>query len=388
MIMAVLKLLEPERIKTIGVYIDNTQNLDGLQAFLLDVENDYNVFNVSPLMYDFSNTVDMIILLNPKQISSTLRYGLDQFVLRGGKLISFIDFYTESQTDLVNQESVQFVDFLNKWKINLKDEMVDNGKMDSSFGRSLWNLRMNKAVVFNNDNEMLTVKPFIKTADGLIGAVFEGKFFSMYSKNPYENTEIYSSMKPFLPMSLKDGQVAVVGDVDMLEEAFWLASSSPDRHPYSVIETSGNKMAVKSLIDYMAGNEIYEKLPLNDKLLNRESISQKIKAQIFNKIEAKYKALQNKITEQRSLLFVGSGQDMSKFELLLQISDAGQKLAQDEKKLQTYEYEMKQQYSHKITNIMLVQILALPLLLLLFASIALRWLRRIKNIKLEKKYHV
>ena len=138
----------------------------------------------------------------------------------------------------------------------------------------------------------------------------------------------------------------------------------------------------------MAGNEIYEKLPLNDKLLNRESISQKIKAQIFNKIEAKYKALQNKITEQRSLLFVGSGQDMSKFELLLQISDAGQKLAQDEKKLQTYEYEMKQQYSHKITNIMLVQILALPLLLLLFASIALRWLRRIKNIKLEKKYHV
>ena len=87
-------------------------------------------------------------------------------------------------------------------------------------------------------------------------------------------------------------------------------------------------------------------------------------------------------------MFVGSGQDMSKFELLLQISDAGQKLAQDEKKLQTYEYEMKQQYSHKITNIMLVQILALPLLLLLLASIALRWLRRIKNIKLEKKYHV
>ena len=129
-------------------------------------------------------------------------------------------------------------------------------------------------------------------------------------------------------------------------------------------------------------------MTLNDKLLNRESISQKIKAQIFNKIEAKYKALQNKITEQRSLLFVGSGQDMSKFELLLQISDAGQKLAQDEKKLQTYEYEMKQQYSHKITNIMLVQILALPLLVLLLATIALRWLRRIKNIKLEKKYHV
>ena len=386
--IALLKLFEPERIKTIGVYIDNTQNLDGLQAFLLGVENDYNVFNVSPLMYDFSNTVDMIILLNPKQISSTLRYGLDQFVLRGGKLISFIDFYTESQTDLVNQENVQFVDFLNKWKINLKDEMVDNGKMDSSFGRSLWNLHMNKAVVFNNDNEMLSVKPFIKAADGLIGAIFEGKFFSLYSKNPYENTEIYSSMKPFLPMSLKDGQVAVVGDVDMLEETFWLAASSPDRNPYSVIETSGNEMAVKSLIDYMAGNEIYEKLPLNDKLLNRESISQKIKAQIFNKIEAKYKALQNKITEQRSLLFVGSGQDMSKFELLLQISDAGQKLAQDEKKLQTYEYEMKQQYSHKITNIMLVQILALPLLLLLVASIALRWLRRVKNIKLEKKYHV
>ena len=63
-------------------------------------------------------------------------------------------------------------------------------------------------------------------------------------------------------------------------------------------------------------------------------------------------------------------------------------MTQDEKKLQTYEYEMKQQYSHKITNIMLVQILALPLLLLLVASIALRWLRRVKNIKLEKKYHV
>lgn len=386
--IALLKLLEPERIKTIGVYIDNTQNLEGLQAFLLGVENDYNVFNVSPLMYDFSNTVDVIILLNPKQISPTLRYGLDQFILRGGKLISFIDFYTESQTDLVNQESIQFVDFLNKWKVNLKEEMVDDGKMDSTFGRSLWNLHLNKAVVFTSDNKELTVKPFIEAADGLIGAVFEGKFFSLYSKNPYENTEIYSSMKPFLPMSLKDGQVAVVGDVDMLEEDFWLADSSPDRNPYSVIENSGNNMAVKSLIDYMAGNGIYEKLPLNDKLLNRESISQKIKAQIFSKVEAKYKALQNKIMEQRSLLFIGSNQDMSKFEQLLQISDAGQKLAQDEKKLQTYEYEMKQQYSRKITKIMLEQIVLLPLLLLFIASAALRWARRIKNKKLEKKYHV
>ena len=386
---ALLKLIEPERIKNIGVYIDATQNLEGFQSILLDLENDYHVFNVSPSMYEFSDNVDALVIINPKSISPMLRYGIDQFLMRGGTLLVFFDFYTESQSKLVNEEDLQIVDFFNNWKINLLPEMTDEGVLGKNWGVLPFKLKFNKATLFKvSDDTLLKVEPFISADNGFIGAVLSGDFSSLYRKNPYENTEIFPSMKPFSPVSVKMGKVAVVGDVDFLEDAYWVANSSPDRNPYSVIESNGNGRAFKTLVDNMVGNEIYEKIPLNSKMKNRESISQKIKAKIFSDFEAPYLALQNKIIEQKRFLFVAGGEDLGQFEQILQVSEAGQNLARDEKKLQSYEYEMKNLYGQRVKRMMFWQILGLPLLLVLGLFFALKYLYNRYCKKIKETYHV
>lgn len=141
----------------------------------------------------------------------------------------------------------------------MQTQFTDEGKIDAVFGYNPLGLRLNKAAQFKIDNPAVEVKPFIYGDNGLVGAVMEGAFTSLYSNNPFEHTELVKSMKPFLKQSAAAGKVAVVGDVDFLEAEYWAAENSPDRNPYSVVEKSGNGRAFKALIDYLAGNDIYEK---------------------------------------------------------------------------------------------------------------------------------
>ena len=122
-------------------------------------------------MYDFSSKVDTLVLINPKSISPALRYGLDQFVLRGGKMALFFDFYTASQSDITNGEDIQAADFLENWRVDLQTQFTDEGKIDAVFGYNPLGLRLNKAAQFKIDNPAVEVKPFIYGDNGLVGAV-------------------------------------------------------------------------------------------------------------------------------------------------------------------------------------------------------------------------
>lgn len=385
---AIIKLLQPERRKTIGVYIDGMQNLDGMQEVLLGIENDYNVFNISPSMYDFSSKVDTLVLINPKSISPALRYGLDQFVLRGGKMALFFDFYTASQSDITNGEDIQAADFLENWRVDLQTQFTDEGKIDAVFGYNPLGLRLNKAAQFKIDNPAVEVKPFIYGDNGLVGAVMEGAFTSLYSNNPFEQTELVKSMKPFLKQSAVAGKVAVVGDVDFLEAEYWAAENSPDRNPYSVVEKSGNGRAFKALIDYLAGNDIYEKMPVNDILQNLDNISQRLHKNLFSRREVEYKVLQNKIAEQKLLLFENSGEDLEAYERLRQIGAAGRELAENEQKLQNIEYTIKQKYSVTIAEMIAIQVVLIPFIMVVLLWILSARLRNFLIKRLKEKNHV
>lgn len=383
---ALLKVTEPERVKNIGVFVDNMQNLEGLQEILLNLENDYNVFNISPSMYEFSNKVDLVVLINPKKISPALRYGVDQFIMRGGRVVVFFDFYTASQSDLTNSEDVQFVDFLNNWRVNLKTVAVDEGKLEKTFGYSPLGLRLNKAFLFEVDNPAVKVVPFITNENGLVGAVMEGSFSSLYTKNPYEETELAATMKPFLKQSLKEGKAAVVGDVDFLEAPFWAAENSPDRNLYSVIEKSGNGAAVRALIDYMADNQIYEQLPVGKQLFNLDSIGQRLMKNIFSRQEAAYNVLQNKIQEQKRVLYEQSNENALLYEQLVQVGKAGRELAQNEEKLQRIDYKIKSDYETATAKMMIMQIFIIPLLEVVALFFLARFYRLRRNSRIKENY--
>ena len=59
--------------------------------FLQQLQRDFNVERIEPAATEIPATVNVLLLIHPKSVSEATEYALDQFVLRGGKLIAFVD---------------------------------------------------------------------------------------------------------------------------------------------------------------------------------------------------------------------------------------------------------------------------------------------------------
>ena len=125
---SLLKLTRGEVIKSVGIYFDPMQNLGMFNAFTLNLEEDYNVLGVSDETYEISSKLDLLILVNPKELPSSFMYAIDQYVANGGNILIFFDLMTRGQSDETNLKTPQIVAFLDQMKIILGENMVDVGK--------------------------------------------------------------------------------------------------------------------------------------------------------------------------------------------------------------------------------------------------------------------
>lgn len=382
---ALIKLILPDVVKTIGVYLDPTQNLDEFETFLIDLESDYNVMNVTDDTYEISSKMDLLILVNPKDLSSHFMYAIDQFIMNGGRTLIFFDFFSEKQSDLINMKDIKISKFLDQWNVLLRDEFIDDGKLNSDFGEKYLDLKINKAVSFNVENEDVNVIPFIQNEKGFIGAVLTGTLTSLYKENPFKDTEFGQEMRMFLPYAIEGTQVALVGDVDLLNDSNWVALNSVDKNPYGVIESAGNGAAVRSLIDYMLENSIYQILPIKDEVWNKDSIGRKVEKVAFSMYADKIESLSKNIRSKKMIIYESVGQDIDKMGTLLQVGEAGRDIAKQEDELQSLTYKVKSEYSKIINKMILINVVFLPLfyviILLCIISIANKW----QKIKIKEK---
>ena len=58
----------------------------------------FNLVNVELSAETIPENVDILMVVHPKNLSDTLLYAIDQFVLKGGRLIAFVDPYAEADT--------------------------------------------------------------------------------------------------------------------------------------------------------------------------------------------------------------------------------------------------------------------------------------------------
>ena len=59
--------------------------------FIRQLQRDFNVERLEPAATAIPSAVDILLVIHPKNVSPATEYALDQFVLRGGKLIAFVD---------------------------------------------------------------------------------------------------------------------------------------------------------------------------------------------------------------------------------------------------------------------------------------------------------
>ena len=60
-------------------------------AFISELQRDFNVKQVEMTANEIPNDINLLVVIHPKGISDNMQYALDQFVLRGGKLVAFVD---------------------------------------------------------------------------------------------------------------------------------------------------------------------------------------------------------------------------------------------------------------------------------------------------------
>jgi ABC-type uncharacterized transport system involved in gliding motility auxiliary subunit len=70
-------------------------------ALVTELQNDFTVKKVAMDATNIDNDIRVLLVIHPKEISDGAQYAIDQFVMRGGKLIAFLD--ASSQVDSRNE---------------------------------------------------------------------------------------------------------------------------------------------------------------------------------------------------------------------------------------------------------------------------------------------
>ena len=60
-------------------------------TFLTELKNDFTVKPVELTSEKIDDDISVLLVVHPRDITETAQFAIDQFVLRGGKLIAFID---------------------------------------------------------------------------------------------------------------------------------------------------------------------------------------------------------------------------------------------------------------------------------------------------------
>src|SRR5436190_2528241 len=60
-------------------------------AFIAELKRDFNVKEVEMTADKIPDDVKVLVVIHPKGISEIAQYALDQFILRGGKMVAFVD---------------------------------------------------------------------------------------------------------------------------------------------------------------------------------------------------------------------------------------------------------------------------------------------------------
>lgn len=386
---ALIRLTRSSVAKNVGVYMEPTQNLEQFESFVLNLESDYNVVSISSDVYEIASDIQMLILINPKKLPETFIYAVDQFVMRGGKLVVFLDFYTENQAELTNLSDVQILPMLEQYYFEFENKFVDEGTLNTDFAVENRGISLNKAIAFKMGNAGMKILPFITHGDdAYIGALQTGALPSMFGQTPYANMDISTPLSEHNAVSVGEANVAVIGDVDFIEDYLWVDEKSQDRNPYSVIVKNDNVNAVRKLIDYMLENDIFNRQPIAS-YSNPHNIATQVDKIAFEPYSKRLQETDDEIMEKKMSLYTTSGKDADKMSAMMKVDASGQEIARLEKQMDSIVYQVRQDYSRRVNKMMLINILLLPflftLIMLLLAVCYERWYRRfIKGLGYEK----
>ncbi len=104
-------------------------------AFLDNIREFYDISTIPVSSSEVSDDIDILLIVHPKNLSEQLKYEIDQFALRGGRIVLFVD--ANSEIDVAMNRGGEgagpsdFNEFLNAWGIEMVADRV-LGDLDSA----------------------------------------------------------------------------------------------------------------------------------------------------------------------------------------------------------------------------------------------------------------
>lgn len=334
-------------------------------AIVAQIQNDYNITELSDKISQIPTDIDVLMLINPKKLTPLFTYALDQYLLRGGNLLIINDIFSEKQASLkgtLSANSANMNTLFKNWGFVLADDVVvgdrnlgeltllstPNGQQTKNFpywlqlGKNQINqaqpstkglnhirLKTSGILIPEEKNAQIKFTPLLTTSsqanlvskasflknnqsqlenqftDGnkqyILAAEIEGKFPSIFSKNVLAGTKYEKQMPTFLPYSIAQGKIIVLADSDFLVAENWANTNGTVQNP------------IYGLVPvYDNGMLILRFLDYltgknnllgltNKEPLNTKTVGENIYVKTFNKYADNYNRAQEELTQRQQL---------------------------------------------------------------------------------------
>lgn len=348
---------------TVGLTSFNTKVNDSW-LFVKQLKNDYNVINVSNESVEIPFNVDVLIVINPQNLNTNFTYALDQYILRGGKLILMVDpassvagrntpgslLYSNKTPEFLKNLGLDFDDKLVVGDRELSQKVKKNDKkqrnfdllfdinqqyinQDTPFTKDLLKLSFLSPGALNiTPQNEVTYTPLFTTSQQsgsvnsdlakfgsreaitnafnqenktyTLGYFIEGNFDSLYKKeNPYETSPLQYKMLPFLITSIQKSQIMVIADSDFIADDSWNdVQYAPDATPYDIVPSNNNSDFLMRSVDYMSGNPNLIGLEPSFLYSGERVFSEQLYNQVFKKYAEPYRQTEDKLIKAENTL--------------------------------------------------------------------------------------
>lgn len=336
-ISRLLSRLGGYRKPTIGIMSSELQVIPSEDAldyntdwpFAAVLRKDYNLRYIPSDLAHIPSEIDLLLVVNPKNLSNVAVYAIDQYLMRGGNIMMFTDPLSEialAQNGKAAERS-NLEAFLSNLGVGYKDGKVagDNaaargielnghrerypfwlnivpGTAAHPLIAGLKPLALNSPGWFDVSSETPVI--FATSEDGgevdaaylrhaslaqtlenykisnqsrPLAVLLEGKFSSLFG-SPLHNTSQYLDGDfPFLSVSLKPGKLLLIADSDILNSELWNANRRTGQDSCDFIPFSGNMDFIERAADYLTSNSNllnpaprfapYESMPIGSVLM-------------------------------------------------------------------------------------------------------------------------
>ena len=272
----------------------------------------YNVLPIRSTTPVIDENIDVVLLLYPVNISSTLIYALDQYLVKGGSVVIMMDSFSEErfreQEEFYSYRS-KILDFLQNFGVSYDEDLVVGDNINSRNlimeNRSIrypFKVNITKSmmashpinenidlVYYNHggffeyeeqDNLVATVLAKTSANSGIMTAhkftdlgyddllknyvysnenyvlslLLEGKFEPYYKYPPINSKDLIEKLPVFVNVAEKEGKLLLLGDADIVNEVLWNADIGEKNGIFNIRYSSDNLLFLRNIFDYMAGN--------------------------------------------------------------------------------------------------------------------------------------